>query len=92
MLIWKKISVTSGDLMQYIESLPYILDEPEADPAPINAMMIAGKAIDCGYKVLLSGAGGDDFFSGYRRHIALEYDKKNDEAACCNKKIYRICV
>lgn len=75
----EKISVTSGDLMQYIESLPYILDEPEADPAPINAMMIAGKAIDCGYKVLLSGAGGgDDFFSGYRRHIALEYDKKNE--------------
>jgi len=71
----EKISVSSDDLLKYVESLPFMLDEPEADPAPINAMMIAGKAIECGYKVLLSGAGGDDYFTGYRRHKALQYDK-----------------
>lgn len=72
----ERISVAPDDLLAHVESLPFMLDEPQADPAPINAMLIAGKAIDSGCKVLLSGAGGDDYFTGYRRHIALEYDRK----------------
>jgi len=28
-----------------------------------------------GIKVLLSGAGGDDLFTGYRRHLALNYER-----------------
>jgi asparagine synthase (glutamine-hydrolysing) len=47
------------------------LDEPQADPAPINALMICELAQEHGLKVLLSGAGGDDLFTGYRRHTAL---------------------
>jgi asparagine synthase (glutamine-hydrolysing) len=48
-----------------------LLDEPQADPAPINALLIAERARAMGIPVLLSGAGGDDLFSGYRRHRAL---------------------
>jgi asparagine synthase (glutamine-hydrolysing) len=47
------------------------LDEPQADPAPINALYITKLAREHGIKVLLSGAGGDDIFTGYRRHYAL---------------------
>lgn len=47
------------------------LDEPQADPAALNAYFICKLAREHGIKVLLSGAGGDDLFSGYRRHRAL---------------------
>jgi len=47
------------------------LDEPLADPAPLNVLYISRLAREHGMKVLLSGAGGDDLFTGYRRHRAL---------------------
>jgi asparagine synthase (glutamine-hydrolysing) len=47
------------------------LDEPLADPAPLNVLYISRLARACGVKVLLSGAGGDDLFTGYRRHRAV---------------------
>jgi asparagine synthase (glutamine-hydrolysing) len=53
-----------------------LLDEPQADPAPINALMIAERARAMGIPVLLSGAGGDDLFSGYRRHWALAFERR----------------
>lgn len=53
-----------------------ILDEPQADPAPINALLIAERARAMGIPVLLSGAGGDDLFGGYRRHRALAFEKR----------------
>ena len=58
-----------------IEKMVYILDEPLADPASLNVLYISKVARDMGIKVLLSGTGGDDIFSGYRRHIAASYDK-----------------
>jgi asparagine synthase (glutamine-hydrolysing) len=51
--------------------LIYHLDEPQADPAPLNVLYISRLARAQGVKVLLSGSGGDDIFSGYRRHHAL---------------------
>jgi asparagine synthase (glutamine-hydrolysing) len=59
---------------EMVEDLPrmiFHLDEPQADPAPINALYISRLAREHGIKVLLSGAGGDDLFTGYRRHYAL---------------------
>lgn len=47
------------------------LDEPQGDPAALNAFFICSLAREQGIPVLLSGAGGDDIFSGYRRHHAL---------------------
>jgi len=63
------------DVVSFIEKMVYILDEPQADPACINVALIAERARADGYKVLLSGAGGDDIFSGYRRHLALKLEK-----------------
>ncbi len=67
--------VVEPDIVLRLERMLYYLDEPQADPAPINAMLIAEQASRDGYKVLLSGAGGDDLFSGYRRHWALRMER-----------------
>lgn len=53
----------------------YHLDEPQADPAPLNSLFISELARSMNIKVLLSGAGGDDIFTGYRRHYALTQEK-----------------
>jgi asparagine synthase (glutamine-hydrolysing) len=62
------------DVARHLERMIWHLDEPQADPAPINALLISEQARRDGIKVLLSGAGGDDIFSGYRRHQALRFD------------------
>ena len=69
-------TVTVGpEMVSRIEEIIYSLDEPQADPAPLNALFICELAREHGIKVLLSGAGGDDVFSGYRRHYALICEK-----------------
>ena len=50
------------------------LDEPLADPAPLNVRYISRLARENGIKVMLSGTGGDDIFSGCRRHTAAALD------------------
>jgi asparagine synthase (glutamine-hydrolysing) len=50
------------------------LDEPLADPASLNVLYISELARRHGITVLLSGAGGDDLFTGYRRHMAARLD------------------
>ena len=65
-------TVTVGsDMIDHLMEMIYFLDEPQADPAPINALLICKLAREHGIKVLLSGAGGDDIFTGYRRHHAI---------------------
>jgi asparagine synthase (glutamine-hydrolysing) len=54
-----------------LETMLWHLDEPQADPAPINSLLICRLARQTGLKVLLSGTGGDDIFTGYRRHLAI---------------------
>jgi asparagine synthase (glutamine-hydrolysing) len=58
-----------------VRSMIYHLDEPQADPAAINTMLISQYARKNNIKVLLSGAGGDDIFTGYRRHLAFNNEK-----------------
>lgn len=59
------------DLADQLDLMVRQLDEPQADPAALHVFFIAALARQCGIPVLLSGAGGDDLFSGYRRHQAL---------------------
>lgn len=60
-----------ANIIQHLQRMIYHLDEPQADPAPIHVLLIAEAARRDGIKVLLSGAGGDDIFSGYRRHQTI---------------------
>jgi Asparagine synthase (glutamine-hydrolyzing) len=59
------------DIFKDLFKMIYYLEEPVADPAPLNVMAISKQAKEKNIKVLLSGTGGDDLFSGYRRHQAL---------------------
>jgi len=69
-------TITVGaEMVSRIKEMIHFLDEPQADPAPLNALFICELAREHGIKVLLSGAGGDDIFSGYRRHYALLCEK-----------------
>jgi asparagine synthase (glutamine-hydrolysing) len=58
-----------------LESMVEQLDEPLSDPAPLNVLYISRLAREQGIKVLLSGAGGDDLFTGYRRHWAVQAER-----------------
>lgn len=62
------------DIVKQLPEMVYCLDEPQADIAPILTGIICKLAKEMGIKVLLSGAGGDDIFSGYRRHMALQME------------------
>ena len=68
------VEVNNDLLINSIEEMIYQLDEPIADPASINVLLISKLARKLGIKVLLSGTGGDDLFSGYRRHLALNLE------------------
>jgi asparagine synthase (glutamine-hydrolysing) len=63
------------EIVTHFERMVRHLDEPQADLAPLNALMICELAREHGIKVLLSGAGGDDIFTGYRRHFALTQER-----------------
>jgi asparagine synthase (glutamine-hydrolysing) len=65
----------SGGIMpsaKWIDEFVWQMDEPQADPAGWYTGLIAAAAQRTGVKVLLSGTGGDDVFSGYRRHCAIK--------------------
>lgn len=69
------VTVSPHQLIDNIEKMIWHLDEPLADPAALNVFFISKLARDSGINVLLSGAGGDDLFTGYRRHAALNYSR-----------------
>ena len=66
------VTVDHKHIADDIEFMVGQLDEPIADPASLNVYYISQLARKQGIKVLLSGAGGDDLFTGYRRHRALQ--------------------
>jgi asparagine synthase (glutamine-hydrolysing) len=68
------VRIDAGRMAADIEGMVAQLDEPLADPAPLNVLYISRLAREHGIKVLLSGAGGDDLFTGYRRHVAMNYE------------------
>jgi asparagine synthase (glutamine-hydrolysing) len=67
---------TDADLFGALGDMLWQLDEPTADFAALQTYLLAKEARNNGIKVLLSGVGGDDLFTGYGRHTgALIYAK-----------------
>lgn len=69
------VQIDASRMADDLERMVVLLDEPLADPAPLNVLYISQLAREQGVKVLLSGAGGDDLFTGYRRHMAVQYER-----------------
>jgi asparagine synthase (glutamine-hydrolysing) len=63
------------DIVELFDKMIWHLDEPQADAAPLNVLKIASLAREQEIKVLIGGTGGDDLFSGYRRHQALKIER-----------------
>ena len=64
--------VIKPDIVNLIEKLIWHLDEPIADPSAISTYLISKEAKRSGVKVLLTGMGADEVFSGYRVHLAAK--------------------
>lgn len=62
--------ILEPNVVDLLPKMVWHLDEPIADPASINTYLISKEAEQRGIKVLLSGMGADEFFSGYRSHLA----------------------
>jgi asparagine synthase (glutamine-hydrolysing) len=65
------VRIDAARMAEDLAAMVARLDEPLADPAALNVLYISRLAREQGIKVLLSGSGGDDLFTGYRRHRAL---------------------
>ncbi len=65
---------TDSNILKDLDNIIWHLDEPQADPATIHVRNISKMAKKLGFKVLIGGVGGDDLFSGYRRHQALQIE------------------
>jgi asparagine synthase (glutamine-hydrolysing) len=61
--------VDEAAILAGLPGLARMLDEPTADPAALFVRDICAQARVDGVTVLLSGAGGDDVMTGYRRHL-----------------------
>lgn len=70
-----EVEVNSSDIIDNLYKSISILEEPVADPAALNVLLISQLAKSQKIKVLLSGAGGDDVLTGYRRHTALRINQ-----------------
>ena len=66
------VSIDAKRMAGDLERMVTQLDEPLADPSALNVLYISELAREQGIKVLLSGTGGDDLFTGYRRHRAVQ--------------------
>jgi len=58
------------EIQDTFEPIIRALDEPHADDSAIPTWLLS-QAVGARYKVALTGAGGDELFAGYRRHIGL---------------------
>jgi asparagine synthase (glutamine-hydrolysing) len=67
-----------ADLIEALPNMIWALDEPTADFAALQTLLLARAARDAGIKVLLSGVGGDDLFTGYARHTAALIRRRLD--------------
>lgn len=70
-----EVEVQSSDLIENLYKTISILEEPLADPAALNLHFICQIAKSNDIKVLLSGTGGDDILTGYRRHTAINLSR-----------------
>ncbi|MHC3995085.1 asparagine synthase (glutamine-hydrolyzing) [Thiomicrolovo sp. ZZH C-3] len=64
-----KVTISQTDFIDAIDPVMDALDEPLNDPAAIPLYLLFGAIKKKGYRVVLSGEGGDELFLGYRQYF-----------------------
>ena len=67
-ITWHEIELDEQDFEKYFNEYLNFIDEPVCDVASIAQWGLYKKAKELGFKVLLSGNGGDEQFYGYGPH------------------------
>jgi len=62
----------AADMLQLLQKLPEIVDEPLADPSIVPFYLLSRFASER-IKVVLSGDGGDELFAGYQTYQAVKF-------------------
>lgn len=65
----------AADMLQMLQKLPVLIDEPLADPSILPLYLLSQFAAER-IKVVLSGDGGDELFAGYQTYQALCFATK----------------
>jgi asparagine synthetase B (glutamine-hydrolysing) len=64
---WLQVEVTSDDFIDHVDATIEALDGLPCGPGAVGQYVVAKHAARAGYKMLLSGEGGDELFGGYAR-------------------------
>ncbi len=62
------VPVSEGDFVTRLPAVAAALDDPTTDYAALPTFLLAERARAEGFKVVLSGEGGDELFAGYSRY------------------------
>lgn len=62
-----------NNLDKYLDEITYYLDEPISDTAIFSTFQLSKLAYKTNTKVIITGAGGDEIFGGYKRHFKKNY-------------------
>ena len=74
---WVEVDVTAEACLEVFQSVVSRLEEPVAGPGSLAQYVVAQRAAQ-DVRILLSGCGGDELFSGYARNAALVHDAPPD--------------
>lgn len=64
-LVYHEIELDAGDFQQLFDEYTAFIDEPVCDVSAMSQYALYKKSRELGFKVLLSGIGGDELFYGY---------------------------
>lgn len=74
-----ELYITDNEMLELVQDIPLYYDEPFADVSQIPSMLVADLAKK-DVTVVLSGDGGDEFFSGYHIYTMLQKAQALDKA------------